>query len=397
MLEFSLTPREPKYATTIKRTHPDNPAQTQERVLDVSPEELAAFEAGVPIGYAMPRIHGEDAEFVMTGRFEYEVEVPCSTRHRLGGKMKVKEGLPAPALRDLGVQYHPYWFDPKIVELIKKLDPNRKARLPGPDGDVQPLRENPRFLQRTDRKYGRVPLTDFAGRAGMSIMLESLTAFLPEGAVIAGGFMQQVVQDCLATTEPVLIQEESYWAQTERDKIEKKARDHRDQKDIDIFFTSERAFRETIELLVDPPSDKEAWMWQGYELVGGLDESLKQGGDDLRHVTFESGNGRPDLQLIKLAWYEDAEHVIDTFDFTCVQFATDGKDLIMNPLGVFDLARKRLVLHRMQFPASTLRRLLKYSQKGFYACPGALAKIAEEVGKAYAEGVKDGEEFVYLD
>ncbi len=59
-----------------------------------------------------------------------------------------------------------------------------------------------------------------------------------------------------------------------------------------------------------------------------------------------------------------------------------------------DLTKKHLVLHRMQFPSSTLRRVIKYSKKGFYACPGALVTIAQQVHENIDK--EDGE-YVYVD
>ncbi len=275
--------------------------------------------------------------------------------------------------------YRPYWSD---------------------NGSQDPdARKNPRFLERTKARYARVPLDQFSLRAGASVMVNSLVKYLPEGVVIAGGFVQQVVQDCLLTPAPFITEEGDYWNQEQGDAVAELVRGHRAQKDIDLFFTSEKAFRDTLELLQNPDyTDKEAWMWQRYEIDDEHAKALEEGGShDMRFVNFLSDNRKPDMQLIKLVWYQDAEHVIDTFDFTCVQFAIEGKDLVMNPLSVFDLDRKRLVLHRMQYPGSTLRRLLKYSQKGFYACPGALADIARQTHEAIQAGVDDGEGFVYLD
>ena len=104
----------------------------------------------------------------------------------------------------------------------------------------------------------------------------------------------------------------------------------------------------------------------------------------------------PPIQLVKLVWYDSAEHVIDSFDLTVVQFATDGEDLVFNPVAMLDLARKRIVLHRMQFPTSTLRRLVKYTKKGFYACPGSLQRICTEVADAIAKN-PGAEQFAYID
>jgi len=259
-------------------------------------------------------------------------------------------------------------------------------------------RANPRFLARTDTVYARTPLVGLDDRSAVSHYLNSLLEYLPEGVVIAGGFMSQLMEDMLMAKEPSIeISTDTYG--NVREIPSNTPRTHLQQKDVDLFFTSERAFRETLDLCLNPPSDNNAWAWRNTEVDKKELKSLNgPGSSAMRFINFKSTEkNKPSLQLIKLAWYESPEHVIDTFDFTCVQFATDGKFLYFNPLSTFDLARKRLVLHRMQFPASTLRRLIKYGNRGFYACPGSLVKISEEMLKAKQEGAEDNEHFVYLD
>jgi len=277
-----------------------------------------------------------------------------------------------------GAEYVPYW----LPEAIHK--------------DTGLARTNPRFLARTSTVYAKTPIVGLKDRSATSHFFSSLLEYLPKGAIIAGGFMSQLVEDMLLAKEPsVEIQTDTYGNVKEIPSNIPKT--HLQQKDIDIFFTSERAFRETLDLCLNPPSDSEAWAWNYFEVDQGELEKLNRTSDSMRFINFKSTEKKPSLQLIKLAWYEGPEHVIDTFDFTCVQFATDGEFLYFNPLSTFDLARKRLVLHRMQFPASTLRRLIKYGNRGFYACPGSLVKISEEMLKAKLEGTEDDENFVYLD
>lgn len=80
-------------------------------------------------------------------------------------------------------------------------------------------------------------------------------------------------------------------------------------------------------------------------------------------------------QLIKFAYYTNAAAVIDSFDFTICQFAYDGLTLTCGEFSLWDLARKRLAIHKITFPLSTMRRVLKYTNQGFTACGGALTAI----------------------
>ncbi len=219
------------------------------------------------------------------------------------------------------------------------------------------------FLTRTDTVYGSAHINILSDRGIENRLLNSLLAFIPEGSMIGGGFLTAVV-----------MEEET-------------------AKDIDFFFTSEKAFRDTVALILQPPDDTEAWAWKGYKWKDGAVQDLDNLGDT-RFITFVHET-RPSIQLLRMVWYDSPEHVIDSFDFTMVQFIATGNKLTFNPTAFIDIARKRIVLHRLQFGASTLRRLIKYSQKGFYACPGSLVKICESLQQF--KGPMDANKVVYVD
>lgn len=82
-----------------------------------------------------------------------------------------------------------------------------------------------------------------------------------------------------------------------------------------------------------------------------------------------------DIQCIRFKFYKDAAAVIDSFDFTICQFAFDGEHLITGEFSLWDLGRKKLAVHKITYPVSTMRRLLKYTNQGFTACNGALQTI----------------------
>lgn len=231
--------------------------------------------------------------------------------------------------------------------------------------------EAPAFLTKTGTQYARTNLRQTLNERDLSNdRLDQLVAALPPGAFISGGYMNAVMKGNVA-----------------------------DATDIDIFFSSSAAFLTTYDMLTKPRAGEDASvsLLKGYEPEVSRDILLKDS-KTIRFVKFKNPEHAkwPPIQLIKLAWYDNAEHVLDSFDFTIVQFATDGKDLVYNPLGILDLARKKIVLHRMQFPTSTLRRLIKYASKGFYACPGSLARIATETMVTMRDnpGV---EQYAYID
>lgn len=89
-----------------------------------------------------------------------------------------------------------------------------------------------------------------------------------------------------------------------------------------------------------------------------------------------------EIQCIRFRYYNTAEEVIASFDFTICQFAFDGERLTCGEYALWDLGRRRLVINRITYPVSTMRRLLKYTKQGFRACGGCLASILTETAQS---------------
>jgi len=253
--------------------------------------------------------------------------------------------------------------------------------------------EYPHFLEKTDTQYHRAKVKHILKDRGLdNELLNQLMANLPKGAYIAGGFMNAVMMGNPGVAS-----------------------------DVDIFFDGPEAFSKTYALLQDlaevtfkeeentSAKQLKKIVCEDFEekkvprLLCGYttdidQETLEKKSKELRFVQFKRKDKKgPPVQLVKLVWYESAEHCIDSFDFTVSQFAVSGKDLVYNPFGMFDLARKRLVLHRMQFPSATLRRTIKYTHKGFFACPGSLATIAASIHDALQDFPDSLLKEVYID
>lgn len=88
-----------------------------------------------------------------------------------------------------------------------------------------------------------------------------------------------------------------------------------------------------------------------------------------------------DIQCIRFRYYATAAEVIDSFDYTICQFAYDGRQITSGEFSLWDLGRKRLAIHKITYPVSTMRRLLKYTRQGFTACGGCLATILRETAQ----------------
>lgn len=87
------------------------------------------------------------------------------------------------------------------------------------------------------------------------------------------------------------------------------------------------------------------------------------------------------VQCIKFQFYQLAEDVIGSFDFTICQFAYDGDSIYASDYAMWDLGRKRLAINKITFPVSSMRRLLKYARQGFTACDGCLASLATAIAE----------------
>lgn len=85
------------------------------------------------------------------------------------------------------------------------------------------------------------------------------------------------------------------------------------------------------------------------------------------------------IQCIHFLYYNNAAEVVDSFDFTVCQLAYDGTKLTVGDYTLWDLARKRLALHRLTYGLSTVRRLLKYTKQGFSACSGVITAILNDI------------------
>lgn len=133
----------------------------------------------------------------------------------------------------------------------------------------------------------------------------------------------------------------------------------------------------------EPDSDFDFFFRNADQLEAFRSGVEQRGGTKVRetrhHVHYRGSFGPStlprDIQMIRFAFYESAEAVIDSFDFTICQLAYDGDELTVGDHTLWDLGRRRLAVHKVTFPVSSTRRLLKYGAQGFTACNGCLATL----------------------
>lgn len=98
-------------------------------------------------------------------------------------------------------------------------------------------------------------------------------------------------------------------------------------------------------------------------------------GDD----EFSPGGPELKVQAIRIGFFDSLESVLESFDFSLCQCGFDGSLLAFGQWTLFDLARNKLVPGRIQYGASSLRRVIKYTRQGFTICGGGLAEMLDQV------------------
>lgn len=120
--------------------------------------------------------------------------------------------------------------------------------------------------------------------------------------------------------------------------------------DVDIFFSYYRA-------LVDAKS----MLGNG----SGYNQVYQCPADKLASYLWE-GAEKWKVQLISVEFYPSLIELVDSFDFTCTMFGTDGVDYVEGETSLEDATAKHLVWNRVTYPSSSLRRMMKYARKGYW-------------------------------
>jgi hypothetical protein len=97
-------------------------------------------------------------------------------------------------------------------------------------------------------------------------------------------------------------------------------------------------------------------------------------------IKWESENGmkvkygKRTYDLVK-KYFENPQATIDNFDFTVSMFAVDTEKVYFGETTFIDLAKRQLMLNKIPYPASTMKRAFRYYNKGFKMCAGEMMKL----------------------
>ena len=128
--------------------------------------------------------------------------------------------------------------------------------------------------------------------------------------------------------------------------------------DLDVAFKNEGQVQETANRL--------------------LSSGWKKDRENEKYIQFKDESGKV-IQLLRLNYFGTPEEAIDAFDFTICMAAYDGHDIVLGDLTLYDLGRKRLVLHRLTYGTATISRLVKYARQGYTYCSGTITNILNAV------------------
>ena len=157
-----------------------------------------------------------------------------------------------------------------------------------------------------------------------------------------------------------------------------------------------------LRALVDP--SEEISDYDLFVLEQGIIPKLKSSLEHLEYnLCFECPKGQlytyknlegTKVQIINKRAYADCEDMIASFDITACCAAYDGNTFYTNDRFVFDNLNKLINLNKVEYPNATLRRIVKYSNKGFKLSNAAITTFTSTVNSMTL--TEDNTEF-YID
>jgi hypothetical protein len=105
---------------------------------------------------------------------------------------------------------------------------------------------------------------------------------------------------------------------------------------------------------------------------------------------------RIDIDIVKKP-FANPLLCIDAFDFTVCCFGLSFGSFFYHPSAAFDLLKRKLVVHALPHPVDSMKRMNKYTKKGFTACNGTILTIAKAINELDASKANDIFEFYKFD
>lgn len=149
--------------------------------------------------------------------------------------------------------------------------------------------------------------------------------------------------------------------------------------DIDLYFTCEEDYTKCKKYLVEQSMVTITKEEDGKTIVNKYPKSKAKVVFENDNVTKVIYKGRP-YDLVR-KYFPSASETIKEFDFTVCCAAVDIHNIYTHETFFIDLAKRQLMINKLPFPLSTMWRMQKYIQKGFYMCSGEMLKLSKAIGE----------------
>ena len=147
--------------------------------------------------------------------------------------------------------------------------------------------------------------------------------------------------------------------------------------DIDVFFRGQRVYDKLNNKLTSHYEENhKSWIFtpnQKWAVTERLTTSNAVTYELVRQVSRGDTGRSYKVQLIKRAFYDTPEAVIDDFDLTVCQIVTDGTQLWTGEHFARDVADRRLRFHKLG--PNSAKRLVKYWIYGYQPTDTEIARV----------------------
>lgn len=128
-------------------------------------------------------------------------------------------------------------------------------------------------------------------------------------------------------------------------------------------------------------SDWDIW-FNGPEQFALAETKIKELGasqvyasDNAISFKFQDNSSTHNIQIIRKRFFDNAQQIIEGFDFTVCQLVTDGNRVKLGPYTARDLKSRTLRLAQLEVPKYIIPRMVKYIVYGYQPCQQLLDQI----------------------
>lgn len=154
--------------------------------------------------------------------------------------------------------------------------------------------------------------------------------------------------------------------------------------DIDIYFPSEEDYKKAIEYLCK--SNTRVMVSEDIDENNAKVITKIITSKETAKIVFENDNVTKVLyngmkfDIIK-KYFPSVKDTILEFDFTVCCAGVDLHNVYTHDTFFIDLSKRQLMINKLPYPLSTMWRMQKYINKGYYMCSGEMLKLSKAIGE----------------